>query len=143
AVRGLVVSRSVMMPPMVLVGGGIVVVSAKAVRAFTGSNRRALWRIHLLPGEYARLRPVADVAEGSDGYLASVMQQPRMITGRQRMVLGVLALVLCEVITVGGTIAAAQHQPHKVDLDAFAIVLPAVPPLTVPLRLRHPREGLA
>jgi signal transduction histidine kinase len=71
------------------------------------------------------------------------MQQPRMITGRKRLALGVLAILLVELITVGGTYAARAHgQSPKLQLDAFAVLLLAVPPLLLPLRLRYPLQVL-
>jgi signal transduction histidine kinase len=66
-----------------------------------------------------------------------------MITGRQRLVLGAVAILVCELITVGGTIAAGHSQHHKIGLDVFGILLLAIPPLTLPLRLRYPVQVLA
>ena len=66
-----------------------------------------------------------------------------MITGRQRLVLGVVAILVCELITVGGTIAASRHQDDRVAINALAIALLAIPPLLLPLRLKWPVQMLA
>src|SRR4051812_22040575 len=89
-----------------------------------------------------RLRPAGDAPAPVDGYLASVTGA-RMIPRRQRFVLGAVAILVCELITVGGTIAAAQHQDDRVAINALAIALLAIPPLVLPLRLKWPLEVLA
>jgi signal transduction histidine kinase len=66
-----------------------------------------------------------------------------MITGRKRVLLGALAILVMELITVGATIAASHHQEGRTSLNALGIALLAIPPLVLPLRLRWPLQVLA
>src|SRR6185436_2985398 len=59
------------------------------------------------------------------------------------VLLGALAILVCELITVGGTVAASQHQHDRTPINALAIALLAIPPLVLPLRLRWPLQVLA
>src|SRR4051812_47313642 len=93
-------------------------------------------------------RPGDAITRGA-GYLPSVDQPVRTLDRRhvmgqrERLVLGTVAVLVCELITIGGTIGASHGQTDSVDLDALAILLLAVPPLTLPLRLRWPLQVLA